>query len=294
MGTKTLRKVTLVLLVFAVMVTGCTEIVVKAEESTKVVTQTPTKSYDVRVSPTKNIFPTNTKVAKPTPTPTATVIETKRVEVPEPTITETPKATELIISPIFEIGENGEVLVFFGDFYRELPLSTEANDMIIPDSIVIHTDGQSGDYPEKWNKMSTFWGLGTTKSVHFAVSQDGISQMLPMGESWVERANGTTEQWNDDGNWVDYDSRSIQIEMGGRNYNYMITGVASPKMVEVIEITTTKTIDLVVSLMLVYDIPYENIVGHYQIGRGKPDPGNLYFEQYFLPQLEKELEKFQP
>jgi hypothetical protein len=283
-----IKRLIYIVMVFSIVLTGCTGIVAGAGNIVNI-NDTPTEIF---TNTSKIEQPILGNTEKPTSEPKSAPTETKKIETPEPTHTETPKPMEMPVSPIFEKEENNKVSVFFGDFYRELPLSKQVETMVIPDSIVIHTDDQSGDYPEKWNTMTTFYGLGTTKSVHFAVSQDGIAQMLPMEEVRVKRANGVLEQWDDNGDWLDYDGHSIQIEMGGRNYNHLVTGEASPVMVEVIEITTKKTIDLVISLMIFYDIPYENIVGHYQIGRGKTDPGNIYFEEYFLPLLKEELEKY--
>lgn len=291
MSAKIALKILTLFVILVIFVTGC---VGMAEEVPIIETS---DKLEFSVEESEVTATENYKLPKATITPqpisTQIVIETKRVETPEPVQTEYSNSANLPILPTLKVEENGEIKVFFGDFYRELPLSKNSNVKVIPDSIVIHTDGQSGNYPEKWNTMSTYWGLGDTKSVHFAVSQDGISQMLPMGETQIERCNGTLEQWNDNGDWVDYDGHSIQIEMGGRDFDYIMTGQASPKMVEVVEVTTGKTIDLVVSLMIFYDIPFENIVGHYQIGRGKIDPGYMYFEQYFLPLLEKRFKEFE-
>jgi len=288
MNTKISRKITVMFLISIIFVAGCSTIIVNAEKIPTNITvekmETPVEKSKVIIS--ENYTPTTTMTPTPTPTPTHTIFDSNKVE--------TPKPIENIVLPTLKIGENGEIQAFFGDFYRELPLSNSVSQKIIPDTIIIHTDGQSGNYPEKWNTMTTYWGLGDTKSVHFAVSQDGISQMLPMGDGWVKMANGTTEQWDQNGSWLDYDARSIQIEMGGRNYNYLITGQASPEMVKVIEDTTDKTINLVISLMDFYDITINSIVGHYQIGAGKPDPGNLYFEQYFIPLLEKRIKESEP
>jgi len=87
------------------------------------------------------------------------------------------------------------------------------------------------------------------------------------------------------------DSHSVQIEMGGRSYNDMLNGKATPAMVRSIEMITAQTVDLVLVLMETYDIPIENVIGHYEVeGSGKTDPGNTYFEQYFLPLLEENLD----
>jgi hypothetical protein len=174
---------------------------------------------------------------------------------------------------------------YFGDYYVELPRSSYINQLIIPDTIILHTDGQSGDRPEAWNTMTTYWGLGYDKSVHFAVSQDGVLQMLPMYTATVMHGIGVEPGTTAEGIYANYNTHSIQIEMAGRNYDLIVTGHANPVMEEVVEVTTQKTIDLVVTLMAFYDIPIDNVLGHYQINAGNRDPGSLYFEQYFLPRL---------
>lgn len=185
---------------------------------------------------------------------------------------------------------DGKTLVFFGDKYKELPEAAYPTGNNVPDMIILHTDGQAEGSPENWNTETTYHGLGRYLSVHFAVSQDGILQMLPMYPDEVTNASGALPQYDQTGKKVTYNNHSIQIEMAGKGYNNLIARNASSKMIEVIQITTEKATDLVLSLMLFYDIPIESVVGHYQIGAGKVDPGNLYFEQYFLPLLKEKLE----
>lgn len=179
----------------------------------------------------------------------------------------------------------GSEEICFGDYYKVLPKTAYVNKVVVPDTIVIHTDDQSGNTPERWVSTTTWNGLAGRnsggRSTHFGVGLDGVGQFLPMYRTGVIQCRGAG---------YDYDKHSIQIEMAGRTYNYMITGNAGPEMVRSIEIITAQTIDLVVSLMETYDIPIENVIGHYEVeGSGKTDPGNLYFEQYFLPALEAKL-----
>ena len=198
--------------------------------------------------------------------------------------TPTPKICETSTNQVPNVcEETGKY--FFGDYYVELPRSSYINQLIIPDTIILHTDGQSGDRPEDWNTMTTYWGLGYDKSVHFAVSQDDVLQMLPMYTATVVHGIGVQPGYTIEGVYANYNTHSIQIEMAGRNYDLIVTGHTTPKMEEVIEITTQKTIDLVITLMTFYEIPIDNIKGHYQINVGSHDPGSLYFEQYFLPRL---------
>lgn len=173
----------------------------------------------------------------------------------------------------------------FGDYYKVLPSTSYIHKVVVPDTIVLHTDDQSGKTPERWVTSTTWNGLAGRedggRSVHFGVGLDGITQFLPMYEKSVMQCRGAGSK---------YDSHSIQIEMAGRTYNYLITGEASPAMAESIVEITEKTVDLVASLMGVYGIPIENVIGHYHAkGSGKSDPGNLYFEEYFLPLLREKL-----
>ncbi|OGC45257.1 hypothetical protein A2V49_01500 [candidate division WWE3 bacterium RBG_19FT_COMBO_34_6] len=180
----------------------------------------------------------------------------------------------------------GRTYIYFGDYYKELPRSAYVSRIIVPDTIVIHTDDQSGNIPERWNTLTTWYGLegreGGGRSVHFGVSLDGVAQYLPMFTNAVIQCRGVG---------LYTDRHSIQIEMGGRTYDYLITGKASPEMEKSIRTTTGFTVKLTASLMEYYKISLENVVGHYKVGLGKSDPGQLYFEQYFLPELEKEIEK---
>lgn len=214
---------------------------------------------------------------------------------PTSTVTLAPGLVGILHTPTPKICDSPSALIpnvceetgkyYFGDYYVELPKSSYVNQLIIPDTIILHTDGQSGDHPESWNTMTTYWGLGYDKSVHFAVSQDGVLQMLPMYTATVVHGIGVEPRYTIEGIYANYNTRAIQIEMAGRYYDLVVTGHATPKMKEVIEITTQKTIDLVITLMTFYDIPIENIMGHYQINIGSRDPGSLYFEQYFIPRL---------
>ena len=278
---ETMKNIIFVILAITILCTSCRvfqaqgAIITENESNISVPENNPTPKQTPITS-------TITREKPPTPQPKIT----ERVQTPEPTI------IEFVINPIFKLGEDGINYVFFSNEYSELYRSTYEFKMIVPEYIVIHTDGQSDYDPSKWSTLRTYWGLGTAKSVHFAVSSEEVLQMLPMEETTVNKANGTSAFWDTNNKWVDYDETSIQIEMGGKNYNYFITGEASPEMTEAIKDTTEKTIDLVISLMVFYKIPLENVLGHYQFGPGKVDPGNLYFEEYFIPLLEQKYENF--
>jgi len=237
-------------------------------------------------------FPSATETLTPSPTVSPTSAAS-----PQPSATPTPASTPdplslLPVAPRFEAADSGQ-RVYFGDAYKQLPEADTVDEIIIPELIIIHTDGQTANLPRDWNTESTFHGLGEWYSVHFAVSQYDILQMLPMYPDGVLHGSGAAPQYNDQGEWVTYNNRSIHIEMSGHDFNALIAGWASPEMKSAIEKTTDKTTDLVVSLMWFYHIDPANVLGHYQVGRGKADPGNLYFEQYFLPQLLEKWEAFQ-
>lgn len=176
--------------------------------------------------------------------------------------------------------------ICFGDYFKVLPKTAYINKIIIPDTIILHTDDQSGHTPKRWFSTTTWNGLAGRdnggRSTHFGIGLDGVGQFLPMYKNGVVQCRGAGSE---------FDSHTIQIEMGGRDYNNMLTGKASPETVQSIEIITARAVDLVISLMETYDIPFENIMGHYQVvGSGKTDPGNLYFEEYFLPLLESKID----
>ncbi len=227
--------------------------------------------------PSPSPSPTSTPAPPPTHTPTSTTAPQLSAS---PTSAPTKDPLSLLpVPPRFENSDEGE-RVYFGDAYKQLPEADTVDEIIVPELIIIHTDGQTANLPRDWNTDSTYHGLGEWYSVHFAVSQYDILQMLPMYPDGVLHGSGAAPQFNDQGEWVTYNNRSIHIEMSGHDYNALIA-------------TTDKTTDLVVSLMWFYQIDPANVLGHYQVGRGKADPGNLYFEQYFIPQLQEKWESFQ-
>ena len=287
-----LKKISVTIFVLALLTTGCinsTSSSQATEKESSVVIMALTENS--RQEPEQVVTSTATLEIKPIdcdPTPEPTLASTLAEEALTPLISATPSVSQTDLTPNVNVcDENG--MVYFVDNYNELPKTSFIDNLIIPDTIILHTDAQIRDYPEKWNTMTTYWGLGDKKSVHFAVSQDGVLQMLPMYQNRVMHCIGTTPFYNDNGKLMDYNRHSIQIEIGGRNFNDIVTGDASPVMSRAIEITTQKTIDLVITLMAFYNIPIENIMGHYQVNIGKTDPGNLYFEQYFMPRLVEAL-----
>jgi len=178
--------------------------------------------------------PTSTlkiQTATPAPLPTTTIASTISIT---PTMNSADLYEILPIKPQFVQTDNG-TQVFFGDEYKELPEAEYVDEIIVPELIIIHTDGQTINLPQNWNTESTFFGLGTGLSSHFAVSPDEILQMLPMYPHGVLHGSGAAPQYNDKGEYITYNNRSIHIEMTGYRYNDMITGYASPEMVTAIE-----------------------------------------------------------
>lgn len=253
---------------------GCTtalaQKIIKSTEKINVVTNVefPTRT------------PTTVATKKPTIKPTACP-----TEIPTRTYTPTQTSTPDIIYPT--VSEKGQL--YFGD-YLELPKTSYMDELVAPYVVILHTDAQSLKIPDRWYAMGTYYGLDTTKSVHFAVCQDGILQMLPMFEKEVVYAKGTSPQYDGGGVLQDWNARSIQIEMCGRDYDLFVTGDVSEDMAHAVFTTTENTVDLVIALMYQYNIPIENIFGHYQVQRGKVDPGQIYLEQYFLPILKEKID----
>ncbi|HLD30556.1 MAG TPA: helix-hairpin-helix domain-containing protein, partial [bacterium] len=178
--------------------------------------------------------------------------------------------------------------VRFSEDYRELPFEDR---LVTPAQIILHWDGQPGA-PAGWNTRITYNGLsgvmerselledGTIRveerstNSHFGVDRNGAVQFLPMYEGFVQRSYGAFGYYD-----------AINIEMAGNNFNYS-NGISNVPQEEL-----DHTLNLVVELMLQYDIPYDQVVGHYerdtytdQYGtvheRGKPDPGPAFMEYF--------------
>jgi hypothetical protein len=258
------------LLLFTVVGIGTTSLAstsVPEQKSEKVVFPLPVTEV-VTITPTMALL-TPTPSVHPSPVFTSTVAEATPTETASPT-------------PPYELCQEGSKEICFGDYYNILPGDTYVHTVIVPDTIVIHTNDAPGNTPKLWFGANTWYGLeGRKVSVHFGVGLDGVSQFLSMYESGVTQCRGGQYRYN---------LHSIQIEMSGRDYDNFITGQASPDMATSVVTITDKTINLVITLMKFYNIPFENVMGHYQMeGSGKTDPGNSYFEQYFLPLLKSKL-----
>ena len=212
--------------------------------------------------------PIPTAVSTPTSTPTPTPM-------PIPTPTQVPL-------PYVKCSENGPGYICFGGYYKELPKTAWKDTNIVPRYIILHWDGRPEKPYDKWLSTGTWFGLGNTKSSHFGVGLDGVGQFLPMFVDSVKQSKAAD-------NWT-MDAQSINIEIAGRNFNAIVTGEANEEMRVTIETVTNITIELVLKLMNQYNIPIENLVGHYQILNGKVDPGDLWLQEYFLPKLRDKLE----
>jgi peptidoglycan/xylan/chitin deacetylase (PgdA/CDA1 family) len=167
---------------------------------------------------------------------------------------------------------------------------------IVPLYITLHWDEQGGA-PGGWNAEQTykFFKLGDVTSYpdpitgmhfnytsHFATGPDGILQFLRMYEHTVQKSYAAKGFPSD-----------INIEMAGQDF-HVIDGET-----DVPDAELEYTLELVLSLMKQYNIPLENVVGHYEHDtyikedgtlwdRSKPDPGET-FMNYFRTLLEKRL-----
>lgn len=234
--------------------------------------QTPTISFNKVAYKEIN---THEQVEKPTPT----MQDNTQTPIPVP-----PTPTTTTPTPVYkDCPENGNGVICFGDYYKELPSSSYDDFKIVPKYIILHWDGRPAGNPKDWLTPSTWNGLaggpGGGYSAHFAVGLDGVGQFLRMYDTTVIQGRAAS---------YEYDPISINIEMAGRDYNDLVAGVADEETQETIKIISAKTLDLVVKLMKQYNIPFENVLGHYQI-KEKRDPGDRWLQEYFLPLLKERL-----
>ncbi|MEM5800978.1 MAG: transglycosylase domain-containing protein [Candidatus Aenigmatarchaeota archaeon] len=150
----------------------------------------------------------------------------------------------------------------------------------IPREIIIHWDGQlwDGKNPQMLSAQTTINGLiGNGLSCHFVVSPYEVIQTLPMGQQRVTRG------FHAGGRYIDYNIGSIGIETTGSCYDQY-----PPP-----ERQTENLVNLIIKLMVSYNIPLSKVVGHYERTDafwGKPDPGEKYM-QALRKRLKEELEK---
>jgi hypothetical protein len=117
---------------------------------------------------------------------------------------------------------------------------------------------------------------------------------VDQNETWQTTPEYVTDQlWSPTlplGGAFDFNHEAISIEMVGNFYNRLVTGPASEQFKQIVTATTERTVALVAQLMALGKIPYERVVGHYEVSiRNKIDPGNRYMDEYFRPLLRQSL-----
>lgn len=218
--------------------------------------------------------------------PPILTITTEEVKTPAPTKVATTTAISTMLPlPYTECPENGKEIICFGYYYKELPSTAWDNNNIVPEYIILHWDGRPAGNTHRWISENTWHGLANRedggKSSHFAVGMDGVGQFLPMYKDTVKQSKAASYYM---------DPHCINIEMAGRDFDGIVTGEADKETQVAIETITAHTLELVINLMKQYNIPIENILGHYQVLEGKIDPGELWLQEYFLPQLKSRLD----
>lgn len=170
--------------------------------------------------------------------------------------------------------------IFFGRF-MPLPITpSQARSLVRPRGIILHTDGQPGHEFQAWKSEKTYHGLlQNNTDVTLAVGLDGVMQFLKMYEGFVVPSRGA-EGYSD----------FISIEMSGRDYNAVLDPNMPPEKRQAIETIAQATLELVLRLMQQYDIPFKNVLGHYEANlSGKTDPGKRFMDEYFRPRLRAAL-----
>jgi hypothetical protein len=150
------------------------------------------------------------------------------------------------------------------DDYHELPPECYEPNLIRPLEIIVHWDGNRKGRA-LWLAPITFETLKyLQQSVHFAVDNRRVWQMLPMYRTVVQESHGAKGY-----NW-----EAINIEMAGLDFdlpeNY-------PPESEI-----RLTVRLVSQLMDFYGIAFEHVVGHFERDpRGdKKDPGVKFMADF--------------
>ncbi|MFA5114533.1 MAG: HEAT repeat domain-containing protein [Candidatus Omnitrophota bacterium] len=188
-------------------------------------------------------------------------------------------------------------LYFAGeDNYHEL---THENATVEPRLIVLHSDLGNGTTENTYNGLSAIVmdrptavynsngeligdkEVDRSSNVHFAVGRDGtVWQLLPMYEDSVNVSYGVFGYRD-----------AISIEMGGTLEQFKGDNISEEQL--------NATLDLVINIMVQYNIKYDNVLGHYECDtatyangdtwdRGKSDPG-VEFMQVFRVRLAQEL-----
>ena len=191
-----------------------------------------------------------------------------------------------------KLSETGDdwAVVHFSENYRELSDTNKIVEYVIPQEIILHWDGNQNS-AENWTTDKTYNGLAglredldtgmmRTSDSHFAVGIDGTLQMLDMREELVRRSYGAYDYPN-----------VINIEMAGSDFKVL------ENMSNVPEAELNNALDLVVKLMIQYELTFDKVVGHYERDivvedgvekdRGKPDPGPEFMEFFRMKLAER-------
>jgi hypothetical protein len=268
------------------LVVGDREQVVQLIIPTEGLKQTTTRSDTPRLADTTSemIEPSPTSVPKIVPEtqlfPLAEDTQPTEPEIVDEVSIQRERIQQLKIS---NTGDPYTSVVFAGE-YREL---TYKDQLVEPTQIILHWDGQPGT-SYGWTTRKTFNGLSEIRerselledgtinvevrstNAHFGVDKEGVVQFLPMYEGYVQHSYGAFGYYD-----------AINIEMAGNNFTSE-DGVSNVPQEEI-----EHTLNLVINLMIQYEITFDKVVGHYerdtytdQYGmvheRGKLDPGREF------------------
>jgi N-acetyl-anhydromuramyl-L-alanine amidase AmpD len=148
--------------------------------------------------------------------------------------------------------------------YHELPPECYEPNLIRPQEIIIHWDGNRQGR-DLWVAAITFETLKLlSQSSHFAVDKKRVWKMLPMYRTVVQESHGAKGY-----NW-----EAINVEMAGVDFD--APDNAPP------ENEVRLTVRLTSLLMDFYGITFEHIAGHYERDdRGlKDDPGKKFMAAF--------------
>ena len=184
---------------------------------------------------------------------------------PPPTLppVATPVALSTPLPPMPATSERMQFFVPQGD-YHELPPECYAQNLIVPQEIIVHWDGNQHGRA-LWLAPITFETLRfTQQSSHFAVDYKQTWQLLPMYRNLVQNSYGARGY-----NW-----ESINIEMAGTDFD--LPGSQPP------DSEVQRTLQLVSLLMDYYQIDFQHVAGHYQRDPSqlKHDPGVKFMASF--------------
>lgn len=182
---------------------------------------------------------------------------------PTPPPAATPEARTTPLAPAATTTEPRQYFVPAVD-YHELPPECYAQNLIQPQEIILHWDGNQHGRAV-WLAPVTFDTLRfTQQSSHFAVDYKQAWQLLPMYQTVVQQSYGAKGF-----NW-----ESINIEMAGTDFDLL--GNQPP------ESEVQGTLQLVSLLMDYYKIDVQHVAGHYERdpSRLKRDPGVKFMSTF--------------